>query len=133
MQKTLALLAGILISCILWEWKICVSYTLVMLFFGRTIRKSLWWEIPLGVFSCSVMLQLFPDSHIMLLRVFVVLAAVVNAYFSPRNMLLVFPLAVAAVYLKNIYAVSAMWAAVWCSVCSAANISVPQNEKSLQM
>ena len=113
MPKTLNLLVGILICCVLGVWKFCIGFLVMQFFLTQSINKSSWWEIPLASLSISVIVQFFPDYLTDILRVLIVVGSVLTAYFYPRRLMRIFTVAIIAIFLKNIYAVGAMWAVIW--------------------
>ena len=113
MQKILSLVLGILICCVMGTAELCIGYCVMYVLTTQSINKSSWWEIPLASLFISVIVQLFPDSLTEMLRVLIISASVITAYFYPRRLILLVPMTIVAIVLKNEYAIGAMWAAIW--------------------
>lgn len=95
-------------------WMGFVPIMLAMLFFR--IDSSALWEIPLAVLSCNVLEIAFSEDIKILLYVLVLFATVAVSAASPKRLFIFFPVAVFSMFFENIYAVSAVWATLWCSV-----------------
>ena len=91
------------------------GFTVTMLLVTK-INSSSLWEIPMGVLACSIITDIFADEATGILWVLIPLAMVLITYSKPKKLPLVFAVSVLALFLKNIYAVAAMWSLVWCGV-----------------
>lgn len=94
-------------------WTVFAPVYVIMLFLK--LDNSLIWEIPLACLACSVFESAFSDDIISLLRIMIPISAALIGFVYPKKLFAFFPIAVCALFFKNIYAVAAIWATFWCT------------------
>jgi len=77
------------------------------------IDKNFLWEIPLAVLLCDILLVIFTDDVRMLIYILAIASTGLVSLVSAKKLYLLFPIVILSVVVKNIYTVSALWAAVW--------------------
>lgn len=115
MKKIICFIISFLICSLLKTqhiWIVLAPVYFIMLFFR--LDNHLVWEIPLACLACSVFETAFGDDIISLLRIMIPTSAALIGFISPKRLFAFFPVAVCALFFKNIYAVAAIWATLWC-------------------
>ena len=94
--------------------KIWLGFSLVYVLtvFNRIGKHSLW-EIPMAVLACSIITDVFADYYAEVIKIIIPVSAVIIAWNNPKKLILFFPVCIGAIALKNVYAVSAVWALLW--------------------
>ena len=102
--------------CVLFGFgEIWIGFTAVYaLFVLKRIGKYSLWEIPMAVLACSIVTDVFVDYYVTVIKIIIPVSGVIIAWNRPKKLFLFFPAAVVAVALKDVYAVSAVWALLWC-------------------
>ena len=116
MRKILYIATTLIVSAAFGMSRIWLGFTLVYILFSLNREdRSLLWEIPMAVLSCSIITDVFADYMAECIKIIIPVSAVLTAYYFPKKLLLLFPVAIVSLLLSNIYAVAAMWATLWCS------------------
>ena len=76
-------------------------------------HDSFLWEIPLAVFSCSVLLLAFPDDIKTVLQILILLSTAIIAYTAPRRLAPFFLISAIALFFENTYSVAFVFASLW--------------------
>lgn len=87
---------------------------LIMLFFR--IPDTVLWEIPIGALVCAISLSAAGEDTATLIRILIPSAAVIIAFSSPSKLFFFFPMAVCALFFKNIFFTAALFASLWYAI-----------------
>lgn len=77
------------------------------------VDKNILWETPLAILVCDILLVIFTDDMRILVYILAIASAGLVSLVSAKKLYILFPIIILSVVAKNIYTVSALWAAVW--------------------
>ncbi len=114
MRKLVCFLITFAVCRIFGFGDIWLGFTPVLLLLSFfKFNDSFLWEIPLAVFSCSVLLLAFPEDIKAVLQIIILTSTALIAYTSPRRLAPFFLISAIALFFENTYSVAFVFATLW--------------------